>query len=457
MGLTTDIGTFLAGVRYDNVPADAVPTVCRGVTDCVGVMLAGLPEPVTSIVAKSVGYPHPVAAIAEFGPAPIAAPDLALIYGTAAHALDYDDTGLNGHPSAVLVPAILAEAQEVGADGKAMIAAYVAGYEIWAEFVAREPDSLHQKGWHPSAMYGTVAAAGASAVLRKLDAERATRAIGIAASLASGVVCQFRLDDQAVPSRPHRAIGADRNAARRGRPDCLARRHRARPRLPARGVAAWRASTFRAPRQFGKTWRIVSHGINVKLYPMCFGSHRILDAMIDVCHANKIKPADIAAVDVEVAENSTKVLRNHRPQTGLEAKFSAEFAVAVGGDRRAMLGRGSLATAFVRRGDVQEFFGKVRVHPITEKDPEEPTRSPFDRVQRDVGGWPQDLHPKNVKYPRGHFKRGVERDVLWQKFSDCAAAFGQPRPRPRAVRRVAESAAASRARRAAARRCAAAE
>ena len=65
-----------------------------------------------------------------------------------------------------------------------MIAAYVAGYEIWAEFVAREPDSLHQKGWHPSAIYGTVAAAGSSAVLRGLNAELATRAIGIAASLA---------------------------------------------------------------------------------------------------------------------------------------------------------------------------------------------------------------------------------------------------------------------------------
>ena len=138
MGLTADIGRFVAGLRYNDIPADATPIVCRGFTDCVGVTLAGLPEPVSAIVAKSVNYPSPVATIADFGDAPIAAPDLALIYGSAAHALDYDDTGLNGHPSAVLVPAILAEAQETGADGKAMIAAYVAGYEIWAEFVARD-------------------------------------------------------------------------------------------------------------------------------------------------------------------------------------------------------------------------------------------------------------------------------------------------------------------------------
>jgi 2-methylcitrate dehydratase PrpD len=142
MGLTADIGTFLAKLRHEQIPSDVTPTVCRGFTDCVGVMIAGLSEPVTGIVARSVNYPAPLASIADFMSPPISAPDMALIYGTAAHALDYDDTGLTGHPSAALVPAILAEAQEVGADGKAMIAAYVAGYEIWAEFAAREQDSL---------------------------------------------------------------------------------------------------------------------------------------------------------------------------------------------------------------------------------------------------------------------------------------------------------------------------
>ncbi|MGZ5837458.1 MAG: MmgE/PrpD family protein, partial [Xanthobacteraceae bacterium] len=374
--------------------------------------------PVTSIVAKSVGYPHPVSAIADFGAPPIAAPDMALIYGTAAHALDYDDTGLNGHPSAVLAPAILAEAQEVGADGKAMIAAYVAGYEIWAEFVAREGDSLHQKGWHPSAMYGTVAAAGASAVLRKHSAELATRAIGIAASLASGVVANF--GSMTKPFHLGRTAQSALTATRLAEagltasPDAI--EHDLgflRAVSPKGNVDVSRASDF------GNTWRIVSHGINVKLYPMCFGSHRILDAMIDVCRLNAIKPADIAAVNVEVAENSTKVLRNHRPQTGLEAKFSAEFAVA----SAAIAGRCSeteVSDTFVRRGDVQDFFSKVRVHPITEKDPEEPTRSPYDRVRLTlVDG--RKVASEDVHYPRGHFKRGVERDVLWQKFSDCAA------------------------------------
>jgi 2-methylcitrate dehydratase PrpD len=428
MGLTTDIGKFLAGLKYDHIPAEAVPTVSRGFTDCVGVLFAGLQEPVTRIVAESVGFDGPLAAIADFAPSRTSAPDLALIYGTAAHALDYDDTGLTGHPSAALVPAILAEAQETGASGKAMIAAYVAGYEIWAEFAAREQDSLHQKGWHPSAVNGAVTAAGASAVLRKLDAETATRAIGIAASMASGLVANF--GSMTKPFHLGHSAQSALKAVRLAQAGMTASPDAIEHDLGfLRAVSPKGNVDTKSPAQFGKVWRIVKSGINVKLYPMCFGTHRILDAMIEVCADNKVKAADIAQVDVELGENSVKILRNLRPQTTLEAKFSAQFAIAAG----AIAGRCSdeeVSDAFVRRPDVQEFFDKVRIHTLTEKDPDDPIRSPFDRVTLTLADGSK-VVSKNVKNPRGHFVRGVERDVLWQKFSDCAAAAVE---RERAVR-----------------------
>ena len=97
----------------------------------------------------------------------------------------------------MLVPAILAEANEVGADGKAMIAAYVAGYEIWADSSAATRTST-TKGWHPTAMFGALAAAGASAV-----AAQARRRAGKPRGRHRGVArrrrrLQLRLDDQAV-------------------------------------------------------------------------------------------------------------------------------------------------------------------------------------------------------------------------------------------------------------------
>src|SRR5262245_8858639 len=185
MGLTADIGHFLADMSYARVPPEAVPIVKTGFTDCIAVMIAGWREPVVPIVAGLTG-----AAVPEhpFAPACLrmAASDRALIYGVAAHVLDYDDTGLCGHPSAVLVPAILALAQENGADGKAMIAAYAAGYEVWADLVARDKQQHHRKGWHPSAVFGAVANAAAAAVLRRLSAEQASHAAGLAASMPGG-------------------------------------------------------------------------------------------------------------------------------------------------------------------------------------------------------------------------------------------------------------------------------
>ena len=259
MGLTTDIGNFLAGIRPEKIPDAAAPIVARGFTDCVGVLVAGLSEPVTSIVAKSVGYTAPVATIADFRPTGISAPDLALIYGTAGHALDYDDTGLNGHPSAVLVPAILAEAQDVGADGRAMIAAYVAGYEIWAEFTRREPDSLHQKGWHPSAMYGTVAAAGASAVLRQLDADQATRAIAIAASLAAGVCSNF--GSMTKPFHLGRTAQSALTATRLAEAGLTASPDAIEHELGfLRAVSPHGAVDTTSPSRFGEVWQILTWG-----------------------------------------------------------------------------------------------------------------------------------------------------------------------------------------------------
>jgi 2-methylcitrate dehydratase PrpD len=172
------------------------------------------------------------------------------------------------------------------------------------------------------------------------------------------------------------------------------------------------------PAQLGRRWLIEKFGINVKLYPMCFGAHRILDAMVDVCAANQISARDIAYVDVELSENSAKVLRNHQPKTALQAKFSAEFAMAAG----AFAGRcggEEVSDAFVARRDIQDFFSKVRIHPLTEKDPDEPTRSPFDRVRITLADG-RALASQPVREPRGHFKRGIERDVLWRKFAGCA-------------------------------------
>jgi len=413
MGLTAEIGAFLADMRRCDLPPEALKPVRSGFTDCVAVMIAGREEPVSRIVASSVGAAFRHDHVLLDG---VAAPAAALAYGTAAHALDYDDTGLSGHPSAVLVPAILAEAVETGASGGAMARAYIAGYEVWGELIERDKDAHHLKGWHPSAMFGTVAAAAASSVIRGFDTQKAATATAISASMAGGIVANF--GTMTKPFQVGRAAQSGLLAARLAESGFTAAPDAFEHNLGfLRAISPKRDVDTESSAKLGRDWRILEHGVNIKLYPVCYGAHRILDAMLGVMRGNAIAADDIAAVEAEMGETQAAILRNQRPQTALDAKFSAQFAMAAA----AIAGRcgmSEVSDGFVQRPDVQAFMPKVSVTPIVQRSEEEPAHSPFDRVRvtlRDNRA----IQSASVEFPRGHFKNPVDADALWGKFADC--------------------------------------
>ena len=148
--------------------------------------------------------------------------------------LDYDDVGMDGHPSAALTPAILAEGWTLGSSGEEALAAYVAGYEVWALLQELEPGALHERGFHPTAIWGTLSAAAACARLNHLNAERdhqRDRDRGLARGRHGG---EFRHHDQVAACRAHRAIRRAGGAAGEIRLHRLARRAGAQGRLHAR-------------------------------------------------------------------------------------------------------------------------------------------------------------------------------------------------------------------------------
>jgi 2-methylcitrate dehydratase PrpD len=160
--ITRELGAFVAALTYQDIPTAALAVIHTGFADCVGVMLAGRHEPPTKILTEVLNPPTGPASLV-FGQRSAGAPEAAWINGVAAHALDYDDVALKGHPSTVLVPAILAEAQALGSSGKDMMTAYAAGYEVWADLTKRDPDHYHAKGWHPTGILGAIGAAAACA------------------------------------------------------------------------------------------------------------------------------------------------------------------------------------------------------------------------------------------------------------------------------------------------------
>ena len=418
MGLTADIGAFLAGIGATGTPAAAIPIVCTGMTDCLGVLLAGLDQPATRIAAAGVGarldhaLPLPLARLG------VDAPAAALVAGTAAHALDFDDTGLGGHPSAVLLPAILAEAEAVQASGGAMIDAYVAGYEVWAELSGRDADPHHGKGWHPTAVFGTLAAAAASAVLRRLDAARASQALAIAASFAAGLVANF--GSMTKPFQVGRAAQSGLLATRLAEAGLTASTDALEHELGfLRAISPHGRVDTGRPCRLGDDWQILRHGLNIKLYPICYGAPRALDGMLDLIGEHAVAAAAIATVEVEIGTTQATMLRNHRPQSATEAKFSVEFAMAAaaiaGGCRPAQL-----TDDFVQSPMVQTFLERVRVRPNPEQDPEDPVHAPADRVRLTLTDGRR-LESLPVARPRGHFRRPLEPAELSKKFADCVA------------------------------------
>jgi 2-methylcitrate dehydratase PrpD len=421
MGLTQEIGAFLGGMRAGRVPDAARATIRTGFTDCLGVATAGWRDAAPSLLRGMLPGCDETDWTRFLATSPAAAPDVGQVLGTAAHALDYDDVALNGHPSAVLVPAVLAEARATGADGAAMEAAYLAGYEVWAELVARDADLHHARGWHPSAVFGTLASAAASAVLRGQGAATAARAIGIAASMASGLVANF--GSMTKPYQLGRAVRSGLEATRLAEAGLTSAADAIEH--PSGFLAAFSPKSAvdrTSPAKLGTEWRMLARGLNVKLYPMCYATHRVLDAMGDLCRTHDIVPARIATVEIEIGATQAAMLRNHAPRTPAEAKFSAEFAVAAMAVAR-RCGLTEMDPGFVLRPDVQAMFPKVSIATLDGRDPDETSLSPFDRVRITMAdGSVLDSGP--VTHPRGNLRRPASATELRGKFDDCARAGG---------------------------------
>src|ERR687891_1307355 len=187
MGFALELAKRITALRYEDLPPEAVHWAKVGMLDTVGVTLAGAADPSATIVAgvlSSVGSSLVLGTHKRVGSL-----DAALINGTASHALDFDDCNntLGGHPSAPILPALFALADETGASGREFIAAYVAGFETETKISMGVNFYQYTRGWHPTSTIGVFGAAAACAKLLKLDDERTATALAIAASLASGI------------------------------------------------------------------------------------------------------------------------------------------------------------------------------------------------------------------------------------------------------------------------------
>jgi 2-methylcitrate dehydratase PrpD len=423
-GLTRQAAAFAASVEARAIPQRCYDAARIGMADCVATMIAGADEPPVAMV-RDIVAPSAAAGTAPEIPSgrPLAAPDAALVNGVAGHVLDYDDVAMDGHPSVALSPAILAEGWALEASGDDALAAYVVGYELWAALMEREPGALHERGFHPTAIWGTLSAAAACARLQRLDPEQTAHAIGIAASLASGLVANFGTMTKSLHAGRTAQNGV--LAARLAKAGYTASTDVLEHRtgfLRAHSPSG-RADVSDADLRLGRDWRLEKTGVNVKRYPICYATHRAIDAMIDLAETHDLAPDAVAGIHVELGETQRLMLRNREPKNGLEAKFSIEFAMASALVAREV-GLPQLSDGFVQRPDVVAAMGKVACSTVPTPNA---AFAPSDTVTVRLTSGAEIAHAP-VASAKGSWENPLSQAELKAKFMDCTqASLGENR------------------------------
>jgi 2-methylcitrate dehydratase PrpD len=419
--LTAALARFASAPPFAVVPDDAAAIVRNGFIDTIATMIAGRSEPVVAIVTQHLG--DRVGARGEssvvFGVARASAADAALVNGTAGHALDYDDVALGGHPSTVLVPALLAEGEAVGASGAEIMRAYLVGYEVWADLIGRDADSHHVKGWHPTAVFGTVGAAAAVASLRRLPFEVARHAIALSGSMAGGLVANF--GTMTKPFHAGRAASAGIEAVRlamcgmTAAPDTMEHHAGFLNAISPKG----RLDLERPAERLGVDLHIREAGLSIKKYPICYATHRVIDGVLDAARREDLSAEQVESVHAQIGMAQASMLRNHAPQTGLEAKFSLEFAVAASLVAHEV-GLAQLTDGFVRTPQIQRTMARVATTTVDTVCPVEPFLAFADRVWIKLRDG-REIDTGDIRFARGNARLPLSDAELERKFRDCVA------------------------------------
>jgi len=337
MGITKQLASFAAHLRYEDLPPEIAERAKRLILDITGNIIRARndAESTPSLISavEKLGLAHGKCSVMGDGLsyAPTAA---ALINGTLAHSLDFDDTHAEGsiHSSAPIVPAALAAAEMTDASGKELIAAVVAGYEVQIRLsLALNPTAHYDRGFHPTATCGVFGAAAAAGKLLGLDRQGIQSAFGIALSQAAGSM-EF-LTDGAWTKRSH--VG---QAAQNGLICAvMAGEGFKGPEKAFEGrygfLSAYSPSSDpeKAVAGLGETWETMR--IAVKPYPSCRYSHAAIDGIISLMKEHGITAGDVEEVEIGVPETGWKIIGGPEdktnPQSVVDGQFSMPFCAAV--------------------------------------------------------------------------------------------------------------------------------
>lgn len=423
--LTRALAEFAVTLR--DVPDTAAETASHGVIDAISLVIKARHEPAVLAVRElSAGTQRSGASSLLFTSERVDPVAAATVNAMAAHAFALDDVAWSCHPSAMLMPALLAVGEAQDVDGAALLRAWVVGYEVLGEMATREPGAMHESGWHPSGLLGPVAVAAAVANLSGMDVDTTTGALANAASMSGGISANFGTSIKAVHAGRAAAAGVAACAlARRGvagSPDALERlggfletiSPSGRPELATPMVLS------------GDRLRLLAAGLNLKRYPLCYSLHRVADAAIALARHPDMVLDDIEHIEIAIGQRQLRMAHHLQPATPVQARYSAPFAVASGLIAQAA-GFAQLQAAFYESTAVRRLIAITELRQLPGEDPGDPVFAPADRVRVRLRGgrW---LDSGDVAHPRGHARHPLDATERRDKFLDCVTDSDLARP-----------------------------
>ena len=425
-GITRRLAEFVAGIDFASLEPAVVERTRMLLMDQVGISIRGRndAEPSASMAAalRHLGLGSGGASVIGDGAA-YAPPAAALFNGNLGHSLDFDDTHASGsiHPSAPIVPAALAAAEMVGANGRTVVAAIVAGYEVQIRLsLALGPSDHYRQGFHPTPTCGVFGAAAAAGRMLGLDASRMEDAFGLCGSLAAGSM-QFLVDG--AWNKPFHTGYAAMNGLVAA---CMAREGFCGAREAVEGRAGFlhayapNASPELAAADLGERWETLR--IAIKPYPSCRYSHAPVDALLALRDEHGIDWREIESVEVGLSRTGRDIIgdpeeEKQRPASYVDGQFSMPFCAAVA------LRDGALTWDSYRThiGDRETLDLCRRARTVVDDRAEADFPNRMAGLARVTTG--RGTYERYVRIPKGEPENFLTREELKAKFDGLAAPW----------------------------------
>jgi len=364
--LTDEVVGFL--LDGGSPPRDVRAKAVEHIVDGIAVMLAGSR---TDCAGRLVEYVKdrggkPTATVIGFG-FKSSPSDAALVNGTSGHADDYDDTqlstspsriyGLMTHPTVPVLAAALAVGEAVECSGGELLDAFVAGFEVECKIAETIKPDHYRRGFHSTGTIGAFGAFAASGRLLGLGEPELRHALGITASLTAGIRVNF--GTMTKPLHAGMAASNGVTASMLAMRGFTADENALDGRWGFLEILGHGSDLEFMAGRMGNPYALVHPGATFKMYPCgCLGQPS-MDAMLDIVLEEDLKPEEVREIRLRAGPNILEPLRYSEPVTGLQAKFSLNFAFASILLRR-RAGLREYTTEFVTRPDVVDAMRRVR-------------------------------------------------------------------------------------------------